>query len=69
MPVNYLGDNNPSGSCLGKTTTDKIGFYGTAPIAKATVAVTVTTTASAAAVATDLAALRTALSNLGIIGV
>lgn len=68
MPVNYLGDNNPDGSCLGTGTSEKIGFYGTTPIVQAAVAATTTTTATTTALQTDIDAIRTALQNLGLIG-
>jgi hypothetical protein len=45
-----------------------VGFYGTAPIAQATVAATTTTTATTTALQTDIDAIRTALQNLGLIG-
>lgn len=69
MAVEYVGKGGPDGTSFGKSTSEKISFYGDTPIAQATVAVTVTTTATAAAAATDLAALRTALVNLGLITV
>jgi hypothetical protein len=37
MTVVYVGDGNPDGTCLGQSTSDKVGFYGTAPSAKTTV--------------------------------
>jgi hypothetical protein len=30
----YLGDYSPDGTILGRSATDKIGFYGTAPTAQ-----------------------------------
>lgn len=30
--VHYVGDNGPDGMCVGKTSTDKVGFFGTTPI-------------------------------------
>jgi hypothetical protein len=47
-----LSDNNPSGTALGQSATDLIGFYGTTPVAQrtsaaqATVAVLTATTGS-----------------------
>lgn len=67
MAVSYVSDNNPDGTCMGLTATDLIGFYGTAPIAQATVAATTTTTATTTALQTDIDAIRTALQNLGLI--
>jgi hypothetical protein len=34
MAVNYLGDNSPDGMSVGKSVTEKISFYGVAPIAQ-----------------------------------
>jgi|ETNmetMinimDraft_26_1059896.scaffolds.fasta_scaffold538038_1 hypothetical protein len=34
MSVTYLGDNNPDGACMGLTSSEKIGFYGTTTIAQ-----------------------------------
>lgn len=69
MAVEYLGKNSPDGVSVGLSSTELVSFHGATPIAQATVAVTVTTTATAAAVGTDLAALRTALVNKGLIAV
>lgn len=66
MAVEYLGDGNPDGTVLGRST-DKVGFYGTTPIVQATVAATTTTTATTTALQTDIDAIRTALQNLGLI--
>ena len=65
-----LGDGNPTGTNFGRST-DKIGFYGLAtPIVKPTATFTSTATCTVAStVATDLHALRTVLSNLGILTV
>lgn len=69
MAIEYLGKNSPDGVSVGLSATELVSFHGATPIAQATVAVTVTTTATAAAVAADLAALRTAIANKGIIAV
>ena len=68
MAVEYLGTGNDDGVSFGKTTTQKISFYGVTPIAQATVAATTTTTATTTALQTDVDAIRTALQNLGLIG-
>ena len=31
MPVEYVGDNNVDGTCVGRAAASKIGFYGHAP--------------------------------------
>lgn len=66
MAVNYLGDNGDDGICMGNATTQKIGFYGATPIVKASVAA-VTTTRNTTTNGASIAALETALSNLGLI--
>ena len=68
MAKHELSDGNPDGQSLGQSATDKIGFYGTTPIAQAAVAATTTTTATTTALQTDIDAIRTALQNLGLIG-
>jgi len=68
MSVDYIGNGNDDGTDFGRST-DKIGFYGLAtPIVKPTTTFTSTATATVASViATDLHALRTTLSNLGLL--
>lgn len=68
MAVEYLGSNGPDGVCVGLSSTEKVAFYGTTPIAQATVAATTTTTATTTALQADIDAIRTALQNLGLIG-
>lgn len=68
MAVEYIGSNGPDGMCFGLSSTEKVAFYGTTPIAQATVAATTTTTATTTALQTDIDAIRTALQNLGLIG-
>ena len=67
MAGEYVGAGTPDGEIVGRSS-GKVGFYGTAPIAKATVAATTTTTATTTALQTDIDAIRTALQNLGLIG-
>lgn len=82
MAVTNLTDGNDDGSYIGQSTTDKIGFYGTTPIAQrsgsaqAAVATTgstgtspkgYTTTTQANAIVTLLNEIRAALVAIGII--
>lgn len=60
--------NSPDGAQMGSATTEKIAFYGSTPIAQASVAATTTTTATTTALQADIDAIRTALQNLGLIG-
>lgn len=64
--VEYLGSNASGGMCIGLSSTEKVGFYGTTPVAQQTVTAVVTT----ATTATNEAAITriyTALVNLGLI--
>ena len=45
MAVQYLGDGNSDGTCLGLSATEKLGFYGTTPVVQTTVIAAVATTA------------------------
>lgn len=79
---NYIGDGSPDGSIVVKSATEKLGFYGTAPVvqpsgaaqgapclaALATGAVYGFATVAAASTVLNLVdAMRTALINLGLI--
>ena len=66
MAVNYLGDNSPSGACLGTGTSEKIAFHGSTPVVQQTVTA-VATGATAATIVTSLQALQDALNTLGLI--
>ena len=66
MAKKELSDGGPDGTSLGQSATDKIGFFGKAPIVRATVTATTTTTATTTALQTDIDAIRTALKNLGL---
>lgn len=67
MAVEYLGTGNDDGVVLGRSSTDKIGFYNATPIAKATVVWPNTTTATTALNETKVNRIMTALVNLGLI--
>lgn len=44
MPeINYLSDGRPDGAMLGNATSDKVGFYGSTPVAKTAVTATAVT--------------------------
>ena len=73
--------NSPDGALIGNSATEKIGFYGTIPVVQAAAVTAVTTTgatsttnaygfttaAQADAIVASLNAIRTALTNIGII--
>lgn len=64
MAVDYIGNGNDDGTNFGRSG-DKIGFYGLAtPIVKATL--TLTTGDTTTNIATDLAAVKAVLVNLGL---
>lgn len=58
--VEYLGTNGSGGMCVGKASTDKVGFFGTTPVVQQSVtapATTATTTTNEAAIKSTNAAL------------
>lgn len=66
MAAEVVGNGNPEGTTFGRSSSEKIGFYGQTPIAKASLAQqsgTKTTTQLRA----ELSALQNALHNLGLI--
>lgn len=66
MAVEYLDKGNDDGTCFGKATTSKIGFYGLAtPIVQPTL--TLTATASATVLGADVIAIKAALVALGLV--
>ncbi|MHA1555094.1 MAG: hypothetical protein ACTSU0_11885 [Alphaproteobacteria bacterium] len=67
MAINYLGDNNPDGSCLGSASTEKIGFFGTTPIVRTAITAVGTATATTTLNETKIDRLYAALEGLGII--
>lgn len=74
----YVGDGRPDGTIVGRTSTEKVGFFGTTPVAQQSAVTAVTTTitttlATNTVLETDLTAtitavnsVITALSNLGL---
>jgi hypothetical protein len=68
MAVEYLGSGNDDGVNMGRSSTDKIGFYGlTTPIVRPAITAVATATATTALNETKIDRLYTALRNLGII--
>ena len=62
-----VGYGGGEGVMLGNSSTDLVGFYGTAPIAKATLAQATTKTTTQ--LRAEITALQNALVNLGLIAV
>lgn len=61
----YIGNGNPDGTSFGSATTEKISFYGVTPVDQPAPAVAVGT--DIATVILELADLRAALVELGLI--
>ena len=56
----YIGDGRPDGTIVGRTTTEKVGFYGTTPVVQqANIATGTDTATTQAAVNSVIAALET----------
>lgn len=67
MAVHYVGDNGPDGVCIGTASTEKVGFYGTTPIAKPSVTWPNTATATTTLNETKVNRLMAALVSIGLI--
>jgi hypothetical protein len=70
MAAKQLSDGAADGTVLGQSTTDKVGFYGVAPVARPLASTAGALTAgstTAADVAAAFVDLRTQLVNLGLI--
>jgi hypothetical protein len=66
QPTEYeqVSSNQPDGAQFGRTSTEKIGFYGTAPIVKPTISGSVSSGAGVSSIAVALAALGLAVNSL-----
>jgi hypothetical protein len=64
MSVYYVGTNGADGSCFGKTTSDKIAFFGTTPIDQEAAIADATDAATAI---TQLNSVIGVLENYGLI--
>lgn len=67
MAVRELSDGGPDGTRLGQASTDKVGFFGATPITKPSVAAASSSVATTTILETRVAAICTALANLGLI--
>ena len=65
MAIEVIGNGNPQGTTLGKSATEKVGFYGTTPVVQPAPVVTVGT--DTATIILELADLRVQLVALGLI--
>lgn len=70
MAVEYAGTGNDDGINLGRSATDKIGFYGTTPVAQRASSNQVTTNiaVSASFGATQLAVIQEIMNTLAATG-
>lgn len=68
----YVGDGRPDGTVIGRTSAEKIGFYGTTPAAQRSAAAQATSlvgTASSTAITSDVkAALIEVMNTLAAAG-
>jgi methanogenic corrinoid protein MtbC1 len=67
MSVHYLGDNGPDGMAVGTSSTEKVGFHGTAPTAQQ-VLTTLATGATITTVVTSVQEIIEELQNKGLMG-
>jgi hypothetical protein len=68
MTVRQLSDGNDSGTVLGQSTSDKLGFFGTStPVAQPSITAIATATATTTLLETRISRLETALRNLNLI--
>lgn len=71
MTARQLSDGNDDGQVLGQSATDKVGFHGASPVAKATCTLSAALTAAtttAANVAAAFAELYAVLAAKGVVG-
>ena len=70
MAIKHVSDNNPDGTLVGQSATDKVAFYGATTVvqptsaSQAAAAATTTTTATTTALQTDLDAVRVLANQL-----
>jgi hypothetical protein len=62
----YLDYGSPDGAIFGRASTEKIGFYGVAPLAQVSLT-QLATTKTSTQLRAELTALQNALHNLGLI--
>ena len=62
----YLGVGQQDGTVVGRSATDKIGFFGTAPVVQNTTVVTLATGATHVSIALAVRAMLVRLKALGI---
>ena len=63
----YVGDGRPDGTIVGRVATEKVGFFGKAPIVQPSVTWPNTATATTALNESKVNRIMAALVNLGLI--
>jgi hypothetical protein len=67
MAAEIVGNGNPDGTVMGRSSTEKLGFYGTTtPLAKVSLT-QLATTKTTTQLRAELTALQNALHNLGLV--
>lgn len=67
MATEYLGTGNDDGVTLGRSSTDKVGFYGATPVVRGAAVTTLATTPTATDIATAVNSIITRLQTVGVI--
>jgi hypothetical protein len=67
MAVEYVGTGNDDGVNVGRSSTDKVGFYGTTPVVRGAAVTTLATTPTATDIATAVNSIISRLQTVGII--
>ena len=68
QPLEYeqVGYNAPDGIQMGNSATEKLGFYGTAPVSKPTISGSVSSGAGVSSIAVALETLGLAVNSLTV---
>jgi hypothetical protein len=67
MAVEYVGTGNDDGVNVGRSSTDKVGFYGKTPVVQGAAVTTLATTPTATDIATAVNSIISRLQTVGII--
>jgi hypothetical protein len=67
MSVEQISYNSPDGAQLGKSATEKVGFYGQTPAVQGAAVTTLVTTPTATDIATAVNSIIGRLQTIGII--
>ena len=67
LEFEQAGYNAPGGTQLGKSATEKVGFFGATPVVQGAITAVGTTTATTALNETKIDRLYSALATLGLI--